>query len=351
MAQPRLPTEDLEHILAHTRDDWENLRDQRLFITGGTGFFGKWLLESFAYINEKLSLGAEAVVLSRDPEAFLEQLPHLRGQAGLSFHRGDVRDFAFPPGKFPWIVSGATAASARMIAEQPLLMFDTILQGTRRTLDFAAKCGAKRVFLTSSGAVYGRQPSEIAQVDEDYRGAPVPTDPGVSYGEAKRAAEVLCATYAREHGFEAAIARCYAFVGPHLPLDTHFAIGNFIRDGLQGRAIQVNGDGTPYRSYLYASDLAIWLWTILFRGTSCRPYNVGSPDGFPISGIAKSVAGCLDGIPVQIARPADPSKPAERYVPSVHRAERELGLKVRIGLEEAIRKTLAWHRQNPQKTP
>ncbi|HVO44943.1 MAG TPA: NAD-dependent epimerase/dehydratase family protein [Steroidobacteraceae bacterium] len=334
---------DLEHILLHTRGLWEELRGKRIFVTGGTGFFGCWLLESFAHAVEALDLHATAVVLTRDPEAFQRKAPHLAAHPAVELHLGDVRSFRFPRGRFSHVVHAATASSH---PEPPDVLFDTIVEGTRRTLEFAVHCGAQKFLLSSSGAVYGKQPVNVTHVPEDFLGAPDPAAVRSAYGEGKRVAEFLCAVHAQKGAIQAKIARCFAFIGAHLPIDVHFAVGNFIRDGLGGGPIRVNGDGTPLRSYLYAADLAVWLWTILCRGASCRPYNVGSDVEISIGALAATVASVIDpAMKVYIARQPDPGHAPERYVPSTQRAQRELGLVVHIGLEEAIRRTVAWHRE------
>ncbi len=353
-ALPPLPPEDLAHVLAHTRAHWEKLRGKRLFLTGGTGFFGLWLLESFAHANTTLGLGAEAVVLTRDPAAFLHRTPHLAARTDLTFIAGDVRDFAFPPGRFTHVIHAATPASAALNADHPAEMLAIIVDGTRRVLAFAEQAGVEALLLTSSGAVYGPQPPELTHVPEDFAGAPDPLLPGSAYGEGKRLAEHLCAVHATRRGYAFKTARCFAFVGPHLPLDAHFAIGNFLRDTLAGGPIRVGGDGTPYRSYLYAADLAIWLWTILFAGPSHRAYNVGSDEAHSIGEWAAIVAATNEphGCQVEIVRPPVNSGPPSRYVPSIRRAGQELGLASRISSSAALRRTLGWLRtSHSPRTP
>jgi nucleoside-diphosphate-sugar epimerase len=342
-ALPPLPVDDLDHVLAHTGKLWAGARGARFFITGGTGFFGTWLLESFARANDTMGLGMHATVLTREPAAFAQKAPHLAARGDLAFHQGDLRTFAFPAGRFTHLIHAAADTAVWTKNESAAGLIERISAGMRHLLDFAAAAGVRNFLHVSSGAVYGPQPAALTHVPEDYPGLADPLPAGAAWAEGKRVAEQLCLAHAAKHGYSLKIARCFAFVGPHL--DENYAIGNFIRDALNGRPIQVTGDGTPHRSYLYAADLAIWLWTLLFAGAPGRAYNVGSPAGLSIAEAARAVAAASgEALPVKISAAPAAGAPLNRYVPAVERAGTELGLRAWIPLDEAIRKTLAWQR-------
>lgn len=345
----RIPQQDLDHILQHTGALWNQLRGARLFLTGGTGFFGHWLLESFLAANTVFELEVAATVLTRSPERFRAHSPHLANHPAVTLLAGDIQTFAFPPGRFPYIIHAATESVARE-THGATATFAAIVEGTRHCLAFARACGAERFLLTSSGAVYGPQPAELSHIPETYRGAPDPMSAGAAYGEGKRAAELLCALAAEDFGLECMIARCFAFVGPHLPLDAHFAVGNFIRDVLLDEPVRIQGDGTARRSYLYAADLAIWLWSMLFAGPPLQPLNVGSDQDLSILELAQTVVGALaPGHPIQVVRSPIAGMPPHRYVPSVAAAHQALGLRQRVELADAIERTARWYGWRPKQ--
>ena len=345
MPSRRLTQQDLELIQARTSSLWDEVRGQRLFLTGGTGFFGCWLVESFCHANRLLGLGAEITILTRNPNAFTEKCPHLATDPAVVLHAGDVRSFTFPAGEFAYVIHAATEARARQAAEAPLEMLSTMVAGTERTLEFASTHGTRKLLFTSSGAVYGAQPGDLTHVSETYGGAPDPLNPGNVYAEGKRLSELLCAIFQEKSGVECKIARCWAFCGPHLPLNEHFAIGNFIGDVLAGKPIQIKGDGTPRRSYLYAADLAVWLWTILFRAPALMPINVGSSHDVSIFELAQTVAATLNPkTEIHVARKPAPGATPARYVPCVDRAEQILGLHETVSLEDSIYRTAEWNR-------
>lgn len=294
------------------------LKGKRIFLTGGTGFFGKWLLRA-------LPASARITVLSRDPKHFVHAHPEF---GGVEFLRGDVRNFPLPVEHFDYVIHGA-ASSATPLADDE--MESVIIRGTEHVLQM----NFDKMLYISSGAVYGPNPPE--SVAENISGTPVN-----AYGRGKKAAEQFCLA----SGKAVTVARCFAFVGPYLPLDAHFAIGNFINDCLHRRPLVIKGDGTPLRSYLYAGDLAAWLLKILTDGAPGRAYNVGSDQSLSIrelAGLVKTV--CGNPRPVEIRTPPVPGQPVSAYVPDISRARHELGLKITVPLKDAIRRTFDHYRE------
>lgn len=348
MRAPRLPSDDLAHVLTHVGDLWERARGTRMFLTGGTGFFGPWLVESFAHANERLELDAELVVLSRDPNAAMSRLPALRTARGVTIWKGDVRDFEFPRGSFDLVIHGAAESSQQGHVGDQRHMFDTIVDGTRRTLALASQTEASTYLLLSSGAVYGKQPPTLSHVPEEFGGAPDLGDARSAYGEGKRAAEVLSAIESERSGLSVRIARCFAFVGPHLPLDVHFAIGNFVRDAMRRGPIRIQGDGTAVRSYLYTADLAVWLWSLALAPNARGAYNVGSEEPLTILETARLVANvCQPGTPIEVLGKPVPGAQPHRYVPSTARARAELGLCQHVAVRDGVRRLAQWHQLQP----
>lgn len=321
------------------RSTWETLAGHRVFITGGTGFIGKWLLATLLDADEAFDLDCRITVLSRNPAAFRRDWPAIDGR--VAWTTGDVRDFASGDARYDTVIHAATDVVAHA---SPQAIFATCLDGTQRVLDLARTCGARQLLLISSGAVYGPLPAGMTHVPETHLGGPDPLLPGSAYGEGKRVSEWLAAQAGGET-LTVTIARVFALVGPHLPLDKHFAIGNFLRAALADDAITIQGDGTPHRSYLYAADMAAWLWAVLLRGRSGRAYNVGADEGLSIADLARRVCRVLDRAPrIDVMQAAAPGTVAAHYVPDVTRARQELGLPAPLPLDEAIARTAHWHR-------
>lgn len=335
----QLPEEDLQHIFIHTGELLKELRNKSVFITGGTGFIGKWFIESFLYINKKLDLNASISLLTRNKNYFISNYPHLALDPSVSFVEGDIADFDFPNEEYHIIIHAAIDYKKNSIE-----LYDSCVNGTRHILNFARICSASKFLFISSGAVYGIQPSNLTHVNEEFTGAPDPFGSNVAYGIAKRASEFLASQYSKESDIQVKIARCFAFAGPYLPLDKGAAIGNFIGSALAGTKINIRGDGTPYRSYMYASDLMIWLWTILFKGVSCRPYNVGSEEEISISNLAFEVAAIINkDLEVEILKQKDNSLSPDRYIPCTFRARKELNLDILVPRKNAIDKMANWY--------
>lgn len=339
-ASETLAQEDLDYMFGGLGESaWQWFQHKRIFISGGTGFVGSWLLDALIDANQRLSLGMTIQVLSRHPDVFASRLPHLAHAAGVTLLEGDVRRLEnVRTGELDLVIHAATDVIRQ---NSPVEVFSQCVDGTQQMLSLVRRTGAKDLLLTSSGAVYGRQPSDLARVPEVHTGAPDITSPSSAYGEGKRVSEWL--SLVQGNDLSVKIARIYVLVGPRLAMDKQFAIGNFIADALAGRDIVIKGDGTPLRSYLYMADTVIWLLAMLVRGASHRVWNLGGDEVLSIHDLAKRVSGLLESTgKITVLKSHDPMTAVDQYIPDVSRARAELAVPTPISLDDAILRTVKW---------
>jgi len=339
LSRTGLADRDLREVLEGAGALWPRLRGARLLLTGATGWFGTWLLDALVAANREYQLGLSITAVARTPARGAALLPDLYAADEIVWHAADVREpllLKTPP---THVIHAATSASAALNRARPDLMFDTAVTGTRRVLDAAVTGECQSFLLLSSGAVYGTQPRTLAGLPETWQGGPDPTQVRNAYAEGKRAAEQLSAIAYAMHALQVRIARCFAFVGPHMPFDAHFALGNFIADAVARNTVVVRSDGSPRRAWLYMTDLVVWLLTVLLDGAVLRPYNVGSDEATNVGEVAERIAtNC--GVACRIE--GRPGEPGDAYVPDIARITGELGVRRTVSLDEAIARTCAW---------
>ncbi len=297
-----------------------------VLLTGGTGFFGKSIMDYFL----RYECRSHFVVLSRHPDRFLSQNPQFATIKSFSFVQGDIRDFQIPDSiSIDRIIHAATPADNTTRDDE---MRSIIVDGTAHVLDIARLKQVKRILYISSGAVYGKQPDNVERIPETLECKPV-----TAYGKGKLEAETMCL----RSGIETVIARCFAFIGKYLPKSKHYAIGNFMDDCLHERPITIQGDGTAMRSYLYADDLVEWLLALLEHGNIGQAYNVGSDKAYSIREIAEHVKSALNSkTNIEILGKPQQFGKVSRYIPDVSKIIMDLGVTESFSFDEMIRQSM-----------
>jgi dTDP-glucose 4,6-dehydratase len=278
---------DLDYIFDNV--DFTEIRNARIFLTGGSGFFGKWITATLK------KAGIEFDVLSRTSTGTIQ---------------GDVRSFSYPQKKYTDIIYLASESDIR------------------HTLEFARICGCKRFLFTSSGAVYGVTPP--FPISEETQPLPTKTP-----GSQKYYAERLLADFAESYKIDYKIARCFSFVGAEMTFGW-YAMGRFIKNVLEEKPIKYYDIGAV-RSYMYMADLVIWLLTILTKGHGV--YNVGSEKSISIVELATLIGDMYD-LRVYENAPPEKFEGVLKYVPCTKKARKNLGLREKIKLGEAIERTV-----------
>ena len=333
---------DLEEIIQTSVSDLEEIVNKPLVITGASGFVGTWLTLSWVAARKRLNGRGQLLITSRNPQSLLPLINVIDSRSPVTALSSDIRNLHIPSEfRNGNLIHAATPASAALNASDPAAMLKIIIEGQERVIVEAVRMNNRLLFL-SSGAVYGRQPLDLSHLPETWEGAPQIGDSNSAYHEGKRVAELMGNIAATKQGLHFISARLFAFIAPFLPLGTHFAAGNFIRDALSSNQIEIQSGGGSVRSYLYATDLCSGLWALLARGETGSAYNIGSDLDIKIKELAIKVA-WLAGTNARVnVRGLDTPQNVSRYVPSLERLHNEIGIKQSISLEQSLKRTISW---------
>lgn len=306
----------------------------KFFVTGATGVFGGWFLEYFNWVHTR-KLGTPIVtILSRHPNSYYFKF--------MNTVIGDIRDFVVPESPFEYLLHLA-APSARDTFQgmSDLAKLEQLYFGTKRVLEVSESLVRKRSLIASSGAIYGGFPAHHTMpISEENRNAPLSSEDGIGLALGKRVGEFLCQEAVRAKNCDLSIARLFSFVGPGLPVDIHYAIGNFVDKAVRGEEIVITGDGKPSRSYMFLGDMVYWLLTILIKGKNGSDYNVGSTTNVTMSELAQKIKNLVN-VDITVSVLGKTNKTSGNpinyfYTPDVSKAKTTLGLKELTSLDEAL---------------
>jgi UDP-glucuronate decarboxylase len=309
---------DVALAIQRSGADFSCLKGKKILLTGGTGFFGVWLLSSLLQVRETLGVELDIAVITRDPRSFLKHHTQFESRTGLSFLCGDITSIDLKGLKFSHLLHMATtSASETFSQEKQINKIELLYRGTRNLLSQLGR-DLETVLFTSSGVVYGKPQSEQELLRETQFSRPDNLKPESALAYGKLLAEYLVSYFAEEFGYKYNIARCFSFLGQGLPLGIHYAAGNFIANAMRSEPIRVLGSGQESRSYMYIGDATAWLLRLLVEPTN-DVYNVGSEKATKISELAHAVArqaGCEGRVEVLGGRLEEGNLPRSFYVPS-----------------------------------
>lgn len=315
----------------------QDLQNAEILVTGGTGFFGKWIVEIVRYFNDQLAFNIKLYLVARHQSTYINEIIKMRSD--IFFIKNDVRNLREIPSTIEYIIHAAATPDNSTHMSNPIEVMDTISQGTKQVLDIALGLNnIKKILNISSGQIYGALNSNV--ISEKNIGQVDTNSIHSIYPEAKRYSETLSIAYKSLYKLPVVQVRPFSFVGPHMGLEKPWAINNFIKDAIKFKKIKILGNGKPIRSYMYPTDMAWWLLNMLVDSKNGVVYNLGSPEGISLEELACKIKNKLGiDVKIEILHMNDDSSV---FVPDESLVKDSLDLDIKVGIDEALEKTIDW---------
>ena len=337
--------EDMQYILGDTSIPWERLYGKTVLISGISGFLPAYMAEVLLYLNQHKAANISVIGFVRNLGKARTRFKDYLNDERFMLYQQDVNEIWHTNKPIHFIIHAASNASPLLYGKDPVGTLLPNVFGTKYLLDLGREKKVESFLYFSSGAIYGKLPSESYSVDETYPGMVGTLAPRACYDESKRMGETLCAAYHRQYEVPAKMVRIAHTYGPGVSLSDGRSFADFISDILAGQDIVLNSDGSASRPFLYLADAARAFFTVMLKGEAGEAYNVGYPQDITIRELAERLINMYPErhLKVRFAKESRagyvPTKPDKRCLDV--RKLMELGWSPRISVEEGFARTIA----------
>lgn len=305
----------------------------RTIVTGGAGFLGSHLCDAL------LARGDDVVAVDNFVTGREVNVAHLLDHERFTLVTHDVTEGLPIDGPVDQILHFASPASPPGYLARPLATLKAGSFATHHALELAERAGA-RFLLASTSEIYG-DPLVHPQ-PESYWGNVNPVGPRSVYDEAKRYAEAVTMSYAREVNLDVRILRIFNTYGPRMDPEDGRVVSNFVVQALQSKPITIYGDGTQTRSFCYVSDEIAGILALLDSDVS-GPVNIGNDTEFTMLELAELVIDLTGSASEIVFEPLPENDPAQRR-PDLSIARNELGWWPTTALRDGLASTIPYFR-------
>ncbi|AOO65983.1 NAD-dependent epimerase/dehydratase family protein [Sulfurospirillum halorespirans] len=319
----------------------EKLKNKEILITGGSGFIGTWLTQLLIFLNDTYNFNITLYLIARHITSNLEVL--VNNRKDIIFIKNDIRNVREFSKDIAYIIHAASSPDNRIYMSNPIESMNIITDGTKNSMENALLLEKlEKIVHLGSGQVYGSLDSH--NITENDFGKLNCNSISTIYPEAKRYAETLTNAYRSLYKLPIVQVRPFSFIGPYMSLNKPWAVNSFIRDALKTKNIRILGNGKPVRSYMYPTDMALWILNMLIHGKSGAAYNLGSDMGISLEEVAVKIKNIIgSSLSIEILNMNDH---CSEFVPNINYVKQDLGLEIRVDIDDALNKSIKWFEKN-----
>lgn len=338
---------DIKKISRNLTGVYQLLEGKTLLITGGSGFLGKYLINTILYLNEN-RLNKPCKIISLDNH--ITSTETSVKEKNLTQINHDVKQPLSTKSKIDYIIHAAGIASPVYYQKFPLETIDAAVNGTRNMLELARKKKIQSFLYFSSSEIYGDPPADQIPTKETFKGYVSCFGPRSCYDESKRLGETLCYVYKTRFNVPIKIVRPFNVFGPGMAPFDHRVIPSFLYSAFTGEPLQVHSSGNQTRTFCYISDATTAFLLVLLIGSSGEAYNVGNnKNEINMNQLANSLNQIFKN-KIQINNVEYPKNyPADepqRRCPDLTKIKKQVGYKANVNLKQGLQKTVKWCKSN-----